>query len=328
MFYRQVYAHYHYKEPQAIAKELKHTLFLIAWATLALSAFCCAKQARAEPSDEPKGNQPSIDWVGVGTSFQTPVFKFEGEKSGPIVLIQAGIHGDEVAGIIALNIFSKALRVRAGTVLLIPCMNQPACSARKRFINVDLNRTFLDEKRISPYEFKLAKELSELVEREGVTHMLTLHEASKLHDPGRKFGLGQTICYGVSPKPQILQSWLTKLNAKLLTREELFSSVFYPIPTSSTEVLVQRHSLAGGFCIETWTGFEERRRVQMQIAAVESFLEAVGTQFNIEMRCGFWQTQSRRLLRYTLTPGWVSRYYDCGKYSWTWRWNYQRNSLE
>ena len=49
----------------------------------------------------------------------------------------------------------------------------------------------------------------------------------------------------------------------------------YPVATSSTEIIVDTVGCIG-LCIETWMGFPERRRIDMQKEVVELLLADVG----------------------------------------------------
>ena len=40
-----------------------------------------------------------IDRLPTGTRIEIPVYVFNGKEPGPTVLIQAGLHGDEVNGV-------------------------------------------------------------------------------------------------------------------------------------------------------------------------------------------------------------------------------------
>jgi predicted deacylase len=74
-----------------------------------------------------------------------PIHVFEAEAPGPTALIQAGIHGDEIAGVHALaELLEAGRRPLRGRLLVIPVMNPPAYRARTRAApgGLDLNRCF------------------------------------------------------------------------------------------------------------------------------------------------------------------------------------------
>jgi hypothetical protein len=70
------------------------------------------------------------------------------------------------------------------------------------------------------------------------------------------------------------------MNTSLESPYETWAPHFYPVPTSSTEVIVDALTSLGtdttGLCIETWMGFTLERRVAMQKRVVELMLADLG----------------------------------------------------
>ncbi|MEZ4236478.1 MAG: hypothetical protein R3F59_10030 [Myxococcota bacterium] len=52
---------------------------------------------------------------------------------------------------------------------------------------------------------------------------------------------------------------MARMNGALADREERWETLSYPVPTSSTEVIVDAVGCVGTR-VETWMGFEEARR--------------------------------------------------------------------
>jgi predicted deacylase len=77
-----------------------------------------------------------------------PVISVTGSKPGPVLFINAGVHGGEYPAIEAVIRLSNTLDPKkiAGTVILMPVMNLPAFRARTPFVcpidNVNPNRVF------------------------------------------------------------------------------------------------------------------------------------------------------------------------------------------
>jgi predicted deacylase len=196
------------------------------------------------------------------------------------VLVQAGIHGDEIAGVHALQeLLEEDLRPARGRLLVVPIMNPPAYRARRRFVEggLDLNRAFPGDARHARYEPRLARTFMDLVTEERPALVATLHESQKRYDPAVSPSFGQTLVYGVSPCPPILEEVVGALNVALRSEDERWATQYYPVATSSTEVIVDATGCVGT-CVETWMGFEERRRVEMQKEVVLRLLRAVGMQ--------------------------------------------------
>lgn len=207
-----------------------------------------------------------------------PVHVLQAEEPGPTALVQAGIHGDEVAGVHALQeLLEEGFRPSRGRLLLVPVMNPPAYRARERAApgGLDLNRCFPGDAAAEARELRLAASFMALVRAERPALMATLHESKKRYDPAVNPSFGQTLVYGVRPMPPIVGRAVDRLNAELADEAERWATQHYPVATSSTEVIVDDIGCIG-ICVETWMGFEEARRVAMQRAVVEILLDELG----------------------------------------------------
>jgi uncharacterized protein len=77
-----------------------------------------------------------------------PVISVTGAKPGPMVFVNAGVHGGEYPAIEAVIRLGKTLdpKIIAGTVVLMPALNLPAFRSRTPFVcpidNVNPNRVF------------------------------------------------------------------------------------------------------------------------------------------------------------------------------------------
>lgn len=206
-----------------------------------------------------------------------PVYTFESGVDGPTALIQGGIHGDEIAGVHALEemLEDAAFRPVRGKIVVIPRMNPPAVRARTRMVTggLDLNRVFPGDAGAERFEKRLAAALFGLVLELKPALVATLHESKKRYDPAYK-SYGQTIVYGVDPRPRLVDEVLERMNAECREGEN-WSPLYDPIPTSSTEQIVAATGCVG-VTVETWMGFGERRRIEMQRRVVEVLLERIG----------------------------------------------------
>ena len=204
----------------------------------------------------------------TGTTLLTPtvpVHVFDAPAPGPTVILQAGIHGDEVAGVHALaELLEAGIRPTAGRLIIIPVMNAPAYRARQRAApgGLDLNRCFPGDAAAIEPERRLARVFMDLVLEERPALVATLHESQKRFHPAIPVSFGQTIVYGVEPRPAVVDDLVAAMNAGLAHPYELWAPHFYPVATSSTEVIVEATGCVG-LCLETWMGFEEARRVSM-----------------------------------------------------------------
>lgn len=231
------------------------------------------------PGSEPAspGGSHEVRWLAP----TIPVHVFQAEAPGPTALIQAGIHGDEIAGVHALEeLLEEGLAPRRGRLLVIPVMNPPAYRARLRAApgGLDLNRCFPGDAAAPERERRLARAFMDLVLAERPALMATLHESWKRFHPEIPVSFGQTIVYGVEPRPAVVDRCVVAMNAALESPYERWAPHYYPVATSSTEVLVDAVGADAmvGLCIETWLGFELPRRVAMQKAVVRFLLADLG----------------------------------------------------
>ncbi|MBD0780076.1 succinylglutamate desuccinylase/aspartoacylase family protein [Maribacter sp. ANRC-HE7] len=67
----------------------------------------------------------SIDRLPTGTLIDIPVYVFNAKHAGPTLLIQAGLHGDEINGIeiVRRMIQEKKFRIDIGAVIAVPILN-------------------------------------------------------------------------------------------------------------------------------------------------------------------------------------------------------------
>jgi predicted deacylase len=210
-------------------------------------------------------------------------YVFEARETGPTALVQAGIHGDEIAGVHALEeLVEDGIRPARGRLIVVPVMNPAAYRARQRACppgggwgGLDLNRQFPGHADAPEREKRLARVFMDLVLAERPALVCTLHESQKRYRPDVVPSFGQTLVYGVRPMPAEIGRAVERLNAAKESDEETWATQYYPVPTSSTEVIVEAIGCLG-ICVETWMGFELPRRVAMQREVVRVLLDEVG----------------------------------------------------
>ncbi len=206
------------------------------------------------------------------------VHAFEADAPGPTALVQAGIHGDEIAGVHALEeLLEEGLRPRRGRLLVVPVMNPAAYRARQRAApgGLDLNRQFPGDAAAPEPERRLARAFMDLVDAERPALVATLHESWKRFHPDVPQSFGQTVVYGVPERPAVVDRVVAAMNEALESPYEVWAPHFYPVPTSSTEVIVDAFGCTG-LCIETWMGFDLARRVAMHKRVIALMLEDFG----------------------------------------------------
>ena len=74
---------------------------------------------------ETKLIQLNIARLPTGTLIDIPVHVFNGKKPGPTVLVQAGLHGDEINGVETLRrmLHENRFAIKKGAVIVVPILN-------------------------------------------------------------------------------------------------------------------------------------------------------------------------------------------------------------
>lgn len=67
----------------------------------------------------------NIDRLPTGTLIDIPVYVFNAKEPGPTILLQAGLHGDEINGIEVLRrmLHQKLFKIDKGAVIVVPLLN-------------------------------------------------------------------------------------------------------------------------------------------------------------------------------------------------------------
>lgn len=67
----------------------------------------------------------NIDRLPTGTLIDIPIYVFNAKKPGPTILVQAGLHGDEINGIeiVRRMIHEKYFKIKKGAIIAVPILN-------------------------------------------------------------------------------------------------------------------------------------------------------------------------------------------------------------
>ena len=147
-------------------------------ARLVLTLLVLLATADIGPAVQDLGPPTIKRWtLSRNTEFATEVWSIEAREPGPTVLVVAGIHGDERAGVEAALAISN-WSIDAGRLVVVPRANPPALAAGTRRIpgvedgEGDLNRRFADRVPSGSH----AKSLWRLVRQVDPDWLLDLHE--------------------------------------------------------------------------------------------------------------------------------------------------------
>ncbi len=106
-----------------------------------------------------------VDRLPTGTLIEIPVYVFNGKKAGPTVLLQGGLHGDEVNSIelIRRMLIDKNYKIQQGCVIVVPLLNVFGfLNLSRNMHGKDVNRSFPGSKKgslASRFAYYLMKEL-------------------------------------------------------------------------------------------------------------------------------------------------------------------------
>jgi hypothetical protein len=134
--------------------------------------------------------------LAPGTALETTCTVIDSGRAGEVVLVLAGIHGDEPAPPVAASRI-RGWSVVSGRLLVVPKVNPPALSAGTRHTPgdkpFDLNRHFPGSGRDAPEE-GMASAIWSLLARERVTWLVDLHEGWDFHRINPR-SVGSSVTY-------------------------------------------------------------------------------------------------------------------------------------
>ncbi len=197
---------------------------------------------------------------------------------GPQVMIVSGIHGNERASVaaaqqLANRFLAQRLRIRKGTLIIVPIVNKVAFRKNIRGVP-DLNRTFPRKSGMSA-RHPLSGELFQLARRHRVTWYLDLHEANGLSQLNAK-RLGQTLITNSGNRSVPKARRLIKIINRTISRKaHHFNLRLHDLPGSS-RTAASRILKARAVTVETCWSLDKADRVRYQVHLVKGFLSEAG----------------------------------------------------
>ena len=159
--------------------------FRIIFIALILLLFCFPKTALLQTT--------SIEYICAETDYETPVYIIKTDYKEPMIMIVAGTHGNEKAGIKAAEYLKENIEIEKGTLIIIPKANILACEENVRCFppEINLNRVYPGNTQGNSVE-KLAYEIFNLMKRYDIGLLVDLHESIEFYRKNPK-NYGQTI---------------------------------------------------------------------------------------------------------------------------------------
>ena len=110
-----------------------------------------------------------VDRLPTGTFIEIPIYVFNGEELGPTVLLQGGLHGDEVNSVelVRRMLIDKTYKIQRGCIIVIPLLNIFGFLNLSRDMHgKDVNRSFPGSKSGS-----LASRMAQLLMKEIIANV-------------------------------------------------------------------------------------------------------------------------------------------------------------
>lgn len=159
--------------------------FRIIFIALILILFCFPQTALLQTI--------SVEYICAGTDYETPVYIIKTDYKEPTIMIVAGTHGNEKAGIKAAEYLKENIEIERGTLIIIPKANIFACEENLRCFppEINLNRVYPGNPQGNSVE-KLAYEIFGLMKKYDISLLVDLHESIEFYRKNPK-NYGQTV---------------------------------------------------------------------------------------------------------------------------------------
>ncbi|MFW6149160.1 MAG: succinylglutamate desuccinylase/aspartoacylase family protein [Atribacterota bacterium] len=207
------------------------------------------------------------------TNNQTTTYFYSSEQEGPTVMIMAGVHGDELAGIEALKQYMEDIKLERGTVIIIPEANKEAIEHRVRALSPeeDLNRNYPGDPASEGIE-RLAGEIFKIMKNNEIDFLLDLHESADYYNKNSSF-YGQTIVLDDNSNflQEIANYLVNKLNSSIVSPEAMLDVIVKPIAGSSTYEALNLLEICG-VTFETCNKMDYKKRVDFHYQCIENVL--------------------------------------------------------
>lgn len=250
-------------------------LFLLISGLITLCALppCAYNNTKKEAT---VGMKITSGMLATDTSYRTPYTIFHATQGGPVMMIAAGIHGNETASIkAAQNLITKLntgkISLHQGTLIVTPIMNKKAYLKRIRGVP-DLNRTF-PQYASGFATHSIAKDWMALARKYKPSWYLDLHEANGLSQLNSKY-LGQTLIVNNGNKATgSSKKIISRLNHRVSNKAHHFNLKVKPLGGSSRMAMVQSFN-AASVTVETCWSLPFLQRVEYQEDILLQFLKA------------------------------------------------------
>jgi predicted deacylase len=222
---------------------------------------------------------PATRALAAGTRFETPCHELRGSGDGPMVMVVAGIHGNEPAPPLAARAL-LSLELARGTLVIVPEVNRLALSQKTRHTpgvrHADLNRNFPTRMRSETRE-PLAAALWAETLAVSPSWVLDLHEGWGFRRSSAS--MGSSIVYvndarTVAMTLPLARDLVARIDATIADPRRRFSLIERGPEGSYARAVTERLGTPSYVFETTWTEPIELR-VSQQLLLVRSFLESL-----------------------------------------------------
>lgn len=200
------------------------------------------------------------------------VFTVHGRLDGPTVMVTAGIHGTEVAGIHAAERLYHHPLLR-GMLIVMPIVNTQAYRLRQRG-NPDVNRTFPRHRNDRP-NHRISRQVFDIATKVTPQWCIDLHEANGYYKTHHS-NLGQTVIVHPNRETRRIASKVVlRVNEHIMMSKKKFSVISRQLPGScrhASGVILKAHAVT----VETSMHQPLKARVNFQTMILEAFLHELG----------------------------------------------------
>lgn len=225
--------------------------------------------------------------IGENTEYQTPYYILRSDTEYPKILIDACIHGDEVAGAYACDTVMKYINVYEGSVGFVPKVNIQAFNLKVRGVGVDLNQVFPGDKKGAMYEDRLASDFMDFVHDFNPDYVINLHEAwtkfdENMYQRQKDKSFGQTFITNSEKFSDFLVRANLNTNKYITSPELKFHIQYFPYkPNHSMDNIIEKLKIPS-YTVETLRTLPLEDRIKYQVLCILTFIEESGVKFTYE----------------------------------------------
>jgi succinylglutamate desuccinylase len=177
----------------------------------------------------------SVESICLGTDYETPVYIMKTDYQEPTIMVVAGTHGNETAGIKAAEYLKDNLRIERGTLIIIPKANILACEENIRYFppEINLNRVYPGNPQGNSVE-KLADEIYSLMKAYDIDLLVDLHESIEFYRKNPK-NYGQTVVIDSNDDNlvELSSSLIEEMNQGIIEESNKYQVLVDPVKGST-----------------------------------------------------------------------------------------------